>query len=92
MTEEEAKKKACCGPVGSGVATGQCQWVESEDVEYVVMWPTRNCMGSACMAWRWHGHVDRATGRLLQGLTDIEYSESDDHVAAVGFCGLAGKP
>ena len=50
------------------------------------------CIGNRCMAWRWNGHVDRATGRLLQGLRDIECNESDDHVAAVGFCGLAGKP
>lgn len=50
------------------------------------------CIGTRCMAWRWNGHVDRATGRLLQGLTDIERNESDDHVAAVGFCGLSGKP
>lgn len=77
MTEEEAKKKACCGPVGSGVATGQCQWVESDDVEYVVMWPTRNCMGSACMAWRWVHNWD--------GERDMGPSED-------GYCGLAGRP
>lgn len=81
MTEEEAKRKACCGPVGSGVATGQCQWVESDDVEYVVMWPTRSCMGSACMAWRWEQIPHRWDDNV-----------TSEHSPSNGYCGLAGKP
>jgi hypothetical protein len=82
MTEEEAKTKNCCGPVGSGVATGACQWVESDDVEYVVMWPTRLCTGSACMAWRWLHKAGK------------DENDQPNYYAGPwqGYCGLAGRP
>ncbi len=50
MTEEEAKAKRCCGPMGCGsAAPGTTDHADG----------VRFCIGSACMAWRW---VSRAPG------------------------------
>lgn len=40
MTEDDAKKKRCCGPEGCG----QLRFVELTRVRF--------CIGSECMAWR----------------------------------------
>lgn len=64
MTEEEAKTKSCCGPM------------QAEHGKTHVV----NCIGSACMAWRWE------SGFPLPN--DPPAISERYH----GFCGLAGKP
>lgn len=69
MTEEEAKTKTChktLAPVAS--ADGSAPWHSPA-----------NCIGSGCMAWRWH-NPRISNGELLW--------EKDTQ----GYCGLAGKP
>jgi hypothetical protein len=38
-----------------------------------------HCIGSACMAWRWHYDV-------------LDEREKDDAGLPVGYCGKAGEP
>lgn len=94
MTEDEAKTKWCpfsravVGSPGEGVAAVTNRAPVGSQVHADTL-----CIGSACMAWRYHGHiVDRATGlpiekgkAYLTGTTEERYSEH-------GFCGLAGTP
>ncbi len=63
MTEEEAKGKSCCGPM-------QAEYGKTHVV---------NCIGSACMAWRW---------REPPGPQPPDAPEPSDE----GWCGLAGRP
>jgi hypothetical protein len=66
MTEEEAKTKSCCGPM-------QAEFGKTHVV---------NCIGSACMAWRWDDFI------VVDGPGDEHHHMSDTQ----GFCGLAGRP
>lgn len=76
MTEDEAKKKRCCGPRGCGV--------ESNSDDQPLEW-LRYCVASKCMAWRWSyppemAEYDKiATPNRVARLT-------------AGYCGLGGKP
>ena len=65
MTEEEAKTKSCCGPM-------QAEYGKTHVV---------NCIGSACMAWRW----------VSVGM-QYEHAGYGGSERGKGFCGLAGKP
>lgn len=42
---------------------------------------TRNCLGSACMAWRWNDSLDL-----------IDQMVAERAGTRLGFCGKAGKP
>ena len=66
MTEDEAKEKWC--PQGPTVATD----------EYNAGF-TFTCIGSKCMAWRWHG--------VVMGQDSPPRPEE-----LQGYCGLAGRP
>lgn len=81
MTEEEAKTKSCCGPM------------QAEHGKTHVA----NCIGSACMAWRWEDvpnpeYAKRGGGQhFMQYPPPVlppMYLKSED----AGRCGLAGKP
>ena len=72
MTEEDAKQR-WCPAARIAVAVRP-----SDDLDYASNRPTHdpyNCIGSACMAWRWHP----ATGAPDPG---------PQH--KTGYCGLAG--
>ena len=69
MTEDEAKKKFC--PMSLQPIVGENGYVELSPTE---------CLGSACMAWRWDNHVDEK---------GVRYSTPS---ATDGHCGMAGKP
>jgi hypothetical protein len=93
MTEDEAKTKGCCGPVGCGHQDFERNTyidVQNSSIGNTVMkttaFPigTRVCIGSACMAWRW---IPRTrAGGVNEGYADIPASPT------AGFCGLSGKP
>lgn len=55
MTEEEAKTKKC--PYTFGVA--EIRTADGYGIREGGPW---ECIGSACMAWRWHGPVMDKTG------------------------------
>ena len=80
MTEEEAKKKRCCGPDGCGSP-------------FFDGYGTRTCIGSACMAWRWDGQAN--VGPSKDRLPWVEGNERDGYTPVAerrGHCGLAGEP
>ena len=96
VTEQEAKTKRCQesfgdGNLGSGFAEprpafsfGGAGFVTTAAATTSPMY----CIGSACMAWRWHAwatykHRDD-DGRSF----DMEVRLSETH----GFCGKAGIP
>lgn len=89
MTEEEAKTKWCPFAI-SAVQSGSVNRVffpsgkgmlnaEKESI---------NCIGSACMMWRWnfteHGMRELYAGRL-------DTTKPIDGFMPHGYCGLAGK-
>lgn len=75
FTEDEAKNSWCPFARGDSVARERV----AGDGKY-----HNRCIGSACMAWRWHAtHInnpDDPTGDLIP---------SGD---TYGYCGLAGAP
>jgi len=87
VTEQEAQKRWC--PMGrqpTMVPTGANanMWTHvaanrqpNGDVP--------SCLGSLCMAWRWH---DEKTYREI----DVTTNEVLDEQPRRGFCGLFGKP
>ena len=77
MTEAEAKTKACHKTLAA--IGGAPQWHSPSP-----------CIGSACMAWRWHtsGAADPDLPRQFPDAAQRDIDKRDD----AGFCGLAGKP
>lgn len=96
-TEEEAKTKRCqesfnacfgvspqgqmypaSSPFGHGYSGGT----------YAMVTAPSMCIGSACMAWRWHQQ------EFISGM--LQAIEMQDHGGAppqpLGYCGKAGKP
>lgn len=71
VTEEEAKTKVCCGGDGCG------------RLVYDGGMYRRDCLGSACMAWR----VSSDEAAIQAGFIE---SELDGKI--VGYCGKAGRP
>ncbi len=76
-TEDEAKAKVCCG--GSGCGTVRTY----DDGTYRV-----HCLGSACMAWRWHAWTEYVPDPETPNHFTANVRVSDTH----GFCGKAGMP
>ena len=90
MTEEEAKTK-------------WCPQMREELLERHLSDPERlmnRCIGSACMAWRWAGWVNR----LADGSHEVNQTHGGPFLMPhgptqnphgcdrFGYCGLAGKP
>lgn len=48
--------------------------------------PSNNCIGSACMFWRWEISPLDAEAKLFA------YPDAAKGVRPIGYCGLAGKP
>lgn len=80
MTEDKAKTKWCPfsrpSVIYGGVRVISARHDQNPDPNTM----NRNCIGSACMAWRWEEERKSAneTRRIL--------SQTE------GYCGLAGKP
>lgn len=75
MTEEEAKKKVCCGPLH------QPEYERVDKIE--ISKPSlRNCIGSACMAWRTIVKFDPSPPK---GMLPKPIGTNG------GYCGLAGN-
>ena len=72
MTEDEAKTKLCH------------QTIDGEGA-YIVKIHNTNyaCIGSACMAWRWHPNW---------GESEKNTAEATELPPIQGYCGLAGRP
>lgn len=102
MTEDEAKKKLCCGPLYSGdILLGK-----ERAVLGLPLSPKANglCIGANCMAWRLEPREELETvydsTEKPEGEDWKPYSASPNNCAwtrpskapVIGYCGLAGKP
>ena len=96
MTEEEAKTKWC--PFVRGVfGKNQNDSFDLKsntvhnrvllDTGDVGIHPAINCIGSACMAWRWALSPDKAAH-----FNKTWKTKGEPEANPVGYCGLAGKP
>ena len=85
VTEADAKTKWCFAArvPGHGGTTVNRHSVDTRDPPAMT-----RCFGAACMAWRWHGHVD-AEGHIWEPLGEDSYKGVKERR---GFCGLAGAP
>jgi len=88
VIEEEAKTKWCpfarLGSSTSGLG-GMNRFIRpqrSEDEQEV------RCIGSACMAWRWHPKGTDPDMIAVRQYPDVPEPDEPDG----GYCGLAGKP
>lgn len=79
MTEDEAKTKVCCGPLHQPEYAKIGEIAESKP-------SIRNCIGSACMAWRWED-VRWVRPENNAGTREYELVPRSN----LGFCGLAGR-
>ncbi len=89
MTEDEAKTRWCpftrVGGIPASAAAG-ISWNRwpGEDVDTD---GPANCVGSACMAWRWSRDVE------WQAKAEAEYRRSGRRIVPTdGYCGLASRP
>lgn len=91
ITEREAATKRCqesyaaCNGVSAGATCNPVPItsLNTESVAYTANYTgPLMCIGSACMAWRWHYHVAR---HLEKGIHD-----NSEGGPATGYCGKAG--
>jgi hypothetical protein len=94
-TEEEAKTKRCQEAFGDGFTSAACTPVMttvpmnpfghsySGSHGVAVAASPAFCIGSACMAWRWHRQIDPFTGENVSVPVGTE---------RFGYCGKAGRP
>ncbi len=89
MTEDEAKTKWCpmvrvlmSSKDGNSFEPSFNRMVLEDDPQTPRIGGAMNCIGSACMMWRWQTDPD---GRQMMKATDIPPSK-------IGYCGLAGEP
>lgn len=83
MTEDEAKTKWCPHAVASHTNPRELTKYDRDGNDIPEPRFRHNCIGSACMAWRWHpnwGNSPENPDACIE-LPPIE-----------GFCGLAGRP
>ena len=92
LPEEDAKTKRCqeSFPAATGLSVGGAAFPTTWQplppncggAGYAVHTAPLMCIGSACMAWRWHQEPP----------TISDNSHSMAFSVARGFCGKAGKP
>lgn len=86
-TEEEAKTKTCpqtfAVPADRDPATGI-------GIAQGGPW---NCIGSACMAWRWWDAAEHSRAYYIENTRNRAPSELSGPIESRrGYCGLAGSP
>lgn len=87
LTEEDAKKKRCCGPEGAGASVMTTISMQDNRAIPAPGYP-RYCIASECMAWRKHFEfVDAVTG----GVPNPMFSFTECRDSGKGYCGLAGE-
>lgn len=86
MTEDEAKTKTCCGPMGLlEQGSGRSYY-------------SRTCIASACMAWRWRrvANPEWRSVTYMAGYPPHNPFDGSNEMSIPsttdGFCGLAGQP
>jgi len=87
MTEDEAKTKWCpfiqisIEGLGSRITNNRGKVIKEDGKNNL------RCIGSQCMAWRWHTRSSEHYRYDNEGEKIFAWT-TDDH----GYCGLAGKP
>lgn len=78
MTEEEAKKRQCCGPPLVAMMSLVAAAIPEKDLDGLqkVVSDNVSCLGARCMAWRWHW----------------KRGEPPLNQESLGYCGIAGRP
>jgi hypothetical protein len=81
MTEEEAKTKMCFRAATFGAS------------QQLADGPGPHCIGSACMAFRWHYVELSEDGQRRDTWPDLApFGPADQRLKRHGYCGLAGDP
>lgn len=80
MTEDEAKTKWCPMVRATMGSTLFCTNRDGNLISGVIADFNVNCIGSACMMWRWHGAVVAEGMPVVPNVPTLH-----------GYCGLAGK-
>lgn len=70
MSEQDAKKKRCCGPEGCGKV-------------HKSSGPHRWCIGSLCMAWVWQKDATMTTSNGFTGVAYVDDSSTNGECAYV---------
>lgn len=101
MTEEEAKTKWCphVRVSGAGSIDGT-EWLTNREDDGPDDLQFMNCVGSACMAWRWArvanpDFKERAIQQRWPEPPDTRKPHEKERFVTSeteGFCGLAGSP
>ena len=87
VTEEEAKTKRCQEGFGPPLSDTPMLFSMSSGACWASPSSPINCIGSACMAWRY------ATEKQLEEAGFLESDLEKDGVALTpGYCGKAGLP
>lgn len=87
VTEQEALTKRCQESFGSHGAFTDAE----PELGREIVTATRNCLGSACMAWRWKGiiNVYEAVPEDQKAKVGADFTVRD---GIGGYCGKAGLP
>ena len=98
MTEDEAKMKWCpfvrFRLTGTDISVNRDQFSENPLIAICDNdheGPVFNCVGSACMAWRWDNPWTSRTEEGHGGDVLVRLKRKPGE-PALGFCGLAGAP
>jgi len=106
LTEEEAEAKRCQESFGSQAMAPMGAFPSTMHAVAAAPMSPMNCIGSACMAWRWHGDwgdrpVDESVLKHWErnGWVKVEDPFLEVGTVAIrfngrrdGYCGKAGKP
>ena len=85
MTEDEAKERWCPFAMVPTTLTTAEQKLAATGNRGTAMdqpYESARCIGSECMAWRWHVQVD----------SEHSHVKGPTVPKPDGYCGLAGKP
>lgn len=91
-TEDEARKRWCCGPKIAADASFAIKRMDAKTFEPNPPDGNGMCVASACMAWRWRS-MDDLAGSFVDAMQRTAVADvPPPRLPTHGYCGLAGQP